>query len=457
MKVLIISCDLRISTPAGAAYIAGAAREAGHIVEVFDGYIAGDLSGELKEKLGRFNPHVVGISITAVTSDILDHQSEFGTKYVDMRPKVKSIVKMVKHHSNSRIVLGGCGFNYYAENWLNYLNLDFGIRGEGEYSFPLFLKRMEEGGDISSVPGAVNKMAGKFHKESRDWIKELDGTAYPAYDLFNTDTYIEQNIPFGLFTKRGCAFKCTFCPHSSLEGSRYRLKSPERVISEIKHVVKTTNSTNINFCDNSFNCPKRHAEAICREIINHSLSIQWVSGAIKPLGITKDFCSLMKASGCGYVGLSIETASEKMLKKMQRGYNVDNIREALDNLSNSDIPFGMSILLGTPGETPETISETFDIVECYPMIQRIWVNIGIYLWTHHQKVLDDARKDGQLQNDRELFDGAYYISPELPENYMIDLIESLQSRKKYSVQVNKPYSSYKKQVNSIDPTHRDDN
>lgn len=60
MKVLIISCDLRISTPAGAAYIAGAARHAGHIVEVFDAYLAGDLSGELQKKLAGFDPEVVG-------------------------------------------------------------------------------------------------------------------------------------------------------------------------------------------------------------------------------------------------------------------------------------------------------------------------------------------------------------------------------------------------------------
>lgn len=48
MKVLIISCDLRISTPAGAAYIAGAAQHAGHIVEVFDAYLADDLSKKIR-------------------------------------------------------------------------------------------------------------------------------------------------------------------------------------------------------------------------------------------------------------------------------------------------------------------------------------------------------------------------------------------------------------------------
>jgi radical SAM superfamily enzyme YgiQ (UPF0313 family) len=449
MKVLIISCDLRISTPAGAAYIAGAARNAGHVVEVFDSYLAEDLSGELLKKLAMFEPDVVGISITAVTSDIPDSESEFRTKYVDQRPKIKRIVETIRQHSSTCIVLGGSGFNYYAENWLNYLNLDYGIRGEGEYAFPLFLERFEQSGDVTSVPGAFFRKDGEFHKVSRERIKDLDETAYPAYDLFDVDAYSQRDIPFALFTKRGCPFGCTFCPHSSLEGTSYRLKSPERVINEIEHIIKTTNFSTINFADNSFNCPKPHAEKICNAIIDNDLDIRWRSGAIKPLSVTKDLCRLMKASGCDYVGLSIETASEKMLKNMHRGYRVDDIKEALHNLSYSGIPFGLSILLGAPGETPETISETFDVIDQFPMVQGVWVGIGLFLWTHHQKVLDQARSDGQLTDDKELFDGAYYISPELPKIYMLDLVESLQNKEKYTLQVNKPYANYKKQVNVI--------
>jgi radical SAM superfamily enzyme YgiQ (UPF0313 family) len=449
MKVLMVSCDLRISTPAGAAYVAGAARDAGHVVEIFDGYLADDLRGELGEKLFEFAPDVVGMSITAVTSDIVDAQSPFGTRYVDMRSDIKSIVEVTRQHSDAFIVLGGCGFNYYAEDWLAYLDLDYGIRGEGEYAFPLCLDELQEGGDLQGIPGSVSRTGETFHKVPRERIEDLDGTAHPAYDLIDWDAYRAEGIPFSLFTKRGCAFGCTFCPHSSIEGKRYRLKSPERVIGEIRRVVDTTGSPNVNFCDNSFNVPRRHAEAICREIVDRQVEVRWRSGAIKPLRMTEEFCGLMKESGCEYAGLSIESASEKMLVNMQRGYGVDDVRKALDCLSDSGIPFGLSILLGAPGETPETIRETFDVVDRYPMMQGMWVNIGIYLWTHHQRVLEAARRDGQLGDDRELFDGAYYISPELPESYMIDLIGSLQAREGCSVQVNKPYSSYQKRVNRV--------
>jgi radical SAM superfamily enzyme YgiQ (UPF0313 family) len=437
-------------SPSGAAYIAGSVRKAGHSVEVFDCYVTENLIEELKKKLSLFKPNVVGLSITIVTTDIRDEESEFNTKYIDMRPRIKGIAETIKQNSEAVIVLGGSGFNYYAKDWLNYLNIDYGIRGEGENAFPLFLEKIEKSEDISGVPGCIYRTSDGLNTMSRDHIKYLDHTAFPAYDLFDINKYNEQNISYALYTKRGCAFRCTFCPHSSLEGTRYRIKSPQRVADEIEHVMKSANSEQINFCDNSFNCPKAHAEAICREIINRRIKVRWKSGAIKPIRITGDFCRLMKESGCDYVGLSIESASEKMLLNMNRGYKTADIREALDSLSDSDIPIGLSLLIGAPGETPETISETLNVVDSYPWIRSIWINIGLFLWTHHQKILDDARRDGQLKDDRQLFDGAYYISPELPKDYMISFIESLKTRNNFTVQVNKPYMEYSKRVNTIE-------
>ena len=363
-------------------------RQAGHEVDIFDAFQERDRAGKLKAKLVDFDPDVVGVSITTVTTDVRDPEApEFGTRYVDLRPRIRQLVDTVKQHSRARIVLGGCGFNYYSTEWLDYLELDYGIRGEGEHSFPLFLDRLEQGGEIADIPGSVLKNRQRTGQTPRDHVRDFDHTAFPAYDLFDQEKYRKLDMPYGLFSKRGCPFQCTFCPHSSLEGTRYRLKAPTRVVDEIEHVMQTTGATVFNFCDNSFNNPKRHAEAICQEIIDRKLDIRWRTGAMKPLAVARDFCELIKASGCESVGLAIETASETMLTNMHRGYKVADIIEALDNLSESGIPFGVSTLLGAPGETPGTIAETFNLLDRYPDRAHTWVTIGIFLWTHHQKVL----------------------------------------------------------------------
>ena len=450
MKVLIITGTFIPMSPGGPAYIAGAVRKAGHEVDVFDSFLAKDLVREWEAKLIAFEPDVVGISITAVTADVRDPGApEFGTRYVDFRPRIKQLVDMVKQHSNARIVPGGSGFNYYAREWLDYLDLDYGIRGESEFSFPLLLERFEQDEEFRDVPGSISREDDGFHKAPRDHVRDFDQAAFPAYDLFDLDEYRNLNLPYALFTKRGCPFRCSFCPHSSLEGTRYRLKSPTRVVDEIEHVMATTGATTFNFCDNSFNNPKHHAEAICREIIDRGLDIRWRTGAMKPLALTGDFCRLTKEAGCKYIGLAVESASEKMLANMHRGYKVADVIQALDSLSQSGIPFGIFTLLGAPGETPETIAETFDVVDRYPKITQTWVTIALFLWTCHQKVLEEASHSGQFKDDRELFDGAYYISPALTEDYMVNLIASLNQRENFLVQVNKPFATYPKQVNIL--------
>ena len=180
------------------------------------------------------------------------------------------------------------------------------------------------------------------------------------------------------------------------------------------------------------------------EIINRKLDITWGTGTIMPLGVTDEVCRLFKDSGCDYLSLSVESASARMLKLMQRDCSVEDIKQALTSLSHSDIPFGVSLMFGMPGETTETISETLDVIEKFQVHQGIWVTFGICLWTSHQKVLEDARTDGQLDGNKELFDGTTYMSPQLPMNYMVELVESLRMKENYTVQVNKMYANHKR-------------
>jgi radical SAM superfamily enzyme YgiQ (UPF0313 family) len=443
MNVLIISANTFPFSPSGPAYVAGAARDAGHTVDMFDCLFAEDPIPELENHITRFNPDVIGISIRTVAGKIVDENAEFWTTPFDARILVKEIVDCIQQISQAHIVLGGPGFNYYGREWLEYLDLEYGLRGEAEFSFPFYLERLEEGGDIHSIPGSVFQKDGRTVKVPRELIEHLDATALPAYDLFDLDKYAEQNISAGIFTKRGCAFRCTFCPYSSLEGTHYRLKTPERVVDEIEHIQQAKNPIVFQFCDNSFNVPKKHAEAICQEIVERNLDIQWNTISLKPLGISDDLCKLFKNSGCTSLGLSIESASETMLKKMHRGYTVEQVKEALTCLSRSEIPFGISLMFGAPGETPETIAETFQVIDRFlPPDSGMFVTIGLNLWTHHQQVLDDARKDGQLNDDNELFNEVNYLSPELPKEYMLHLIYTLKDRENCAIQVNKPYAEY---------------
>ncbi len=315
MKVLIISANFLPASPSGPAYIAGAALEAGHDVEVFEALFAKDLIGELKAHLDKFTPDVVAISIRLVHGFILDENAQYGTRHLDLRINVKEIVECIKQNLDAHIVLGGPGFNYYGPDWLEYLELDYGIRGEADNTFPLYLKTLEAGGDLHIVPGSVYRSNGRIEKSSRALVDDVDTTAMPAYQLFDLENYYQKGISPAITTKRGCAFNCTYCPYASLEGKRYRLKSPQRVVDEIEHIYSIKAPKMVSFCDNNFNVPNRHALAICQEIIDRKLDIAWGTGTVKPLKLTQETLQIFKDSGCGYLSLSVESASETMLEE----------------------------------------------------------------------------------------------------------------------------------------------
>jgi radical SAM superfamily enzyme YgiQ (UPF0313 family) len=438
VKALIISSNTLPAAPTGPVYVAGAVRAAGHEVRIYERLFAVDLEGELTAELEDFQPDVIGVSIRLVFGDERDLDAPLGTRHTDLKPRVKEITNVVRQNSDARIILGGPGFNYYARDWLEYLDLDYGIRGEGEESFPLFLNRLAKGGDIYTVPGCTFRKDGSYHSVLTCPVQDLDDQALPAYDLVDWQLYAAKKITPAIFTKRGCAFSCTYCPYSKLEGKRYRIKSPGRIISEARHILQYTSSSKVMFCDNNFNAPRQHAEAICKRLIAEQANYQWGTGDLRPEGITDDFCRMMEDSGCYYANLSVESASQEMLKSMKRGYTTQQVRKSLDVLSHSNIPFTASLMLGAPGETPETIAETLSLMDDYQIPNGVWVTIGVYMWTDYQDIVVEARRMGTLKDAKELFSGAVYLSPGLPKSYLRELPAMLRTRQNYSVQFNKP-------------------
>jgi hypothetical protein len=63
-------------------------------------------------------------------------------------------------------------------------------------------------------------------------------------------------------------------------------------------------------------------------------------------------------------------------------------------LCRSKVPFGTSLLLGAPGETPDTIAETLSVRSDYDIPLGVWVTVGVYLWTDYQDIVAEARPQG---------------------------------------------------------------
>ena len=440
MNVLIISANSLPMSPVGAAYIAGSALDAGHRVAVFDCLPDQGDEDRFIACLEQFTPDVVGLSIPLVTCDIPENSLQNGFVFTDIRPMLKRLVTIVKQRTDALVVAGGGGFNYFPSDWLFCLDIDYGLVGECESSFPEFLDACTHEKALRRVPGIVIRSGDDVYTRPWQEMKTLDTMPLPAYHLFDTTVYNRLGVPWGMVTKRGCSFGCTYCSSCFANGKDYRIKSCDRILAEILHIKTHTGVADINFCDTSFNCPITHAKNLCRTLTDAEETLQWRSGTFKPLGISREFCRMLKSSGCTFAGLSIETASARLLANMNRGYRKDDIRSALENLAASGIAHGISLVLGGPGETMASIQETFDLVASYPDITAIWVNIGVFGLKRHMQILPPGSKDTRKKTC--LFQDAFYISPELDRDELEDFIDTFGEHKNFLVQINKPWPGY---------------
>jgi len=237
---------------------------------------------------------------------------------------------------------------------LEYLGADFGIVGEGEASFVSLINDLDGKKDLpgSLKPGLIGARPAI--------IKNLDDIAIPDRSGFDNKAYLKWGGMGNVQTKRGCPFKCVYCTYPVIEGKNTRLRNPELVSDEIESILEY-GINNIFFVDNTFNYPVDHAEAICREMISRKLPIKWSCYA-NPGFITPRLIELMIAAGCTGVEFGSDAANQTMLVSLGKNFSVTDLRNASTICRQAGMSFCHSLLLGGPGETMETVHQTFDAV-----------------------------------------------------------------------------------------------
>jgi tRNA A37 methylthiotransferase MiaB len=66
----------------------------------------------------------------------------------------------------------------------------------------------------------------------------------------------------------------------------------------------------------------------------------------------------------GYIGIPIQSGSQRILQLMRRDYSIPDLRSSLGNLKQKceDLKLITHILIGFPGETKEDFNETIDFL-----------------------------------------------------------------------------------------------
>ena len=205
-------------------------------------------------------------------------------------------------------------------------------------------------------------------------IDNLDSVPFPARHLVNWKRY-KRGIYWGkekladavsIISSRGCPFNCVFCGSHVVFGHKVRFRSVENVIAEMRQVVDTMGYRGFNFHDDTFCINRGRVFALCTEFLKlKKFNVVWRCLS-RVDTIDEELLKVMANTGCKEIILGVESGSNKILKNLNKGTTAEQNLKAMRLVKESDIQLKVGIIVGSPGETWETVEETEELLKTYP-------------------------------------------------------------------------------------------
>jgi len=222
---------------------------------------------------------------------------------------------------------------------------------------------------LASIKGLGWRCEGRILvNEDRPFIRNLDDLPIPLHHLLPLDRYLVPMIkgPYTfIVTSRGCPAGCTFCiKHVNYQYS-IRLRSPEKIVQEID-ILYNLGVHHINMYADLFTVSRDQVVDLCRFLIENGPKITWTCNSRVDY-VDREMLALMGKAGCTYIAWGIESGSEAVLKKVHKGYRIEQTLQSLQWARQAGIKNWGYFIIGLPGETVETIHQTMDLSKKLPL------------------------------------------------------------------------------------------
>lgn len=362
MKILMVVYDNEsyISWfPQGLAYLASAARNAGHEVSVYQQDIYHWPDEHLTNFLDNNEFDVVEVSVIG--------------GYYQYRKLIKlsNAINASKNRHKFKYTIGGHGPASDPEFFLRKTHADVVGIGEGEITFVELLDAFQGKRELASVDGIAyfNLENEYIRTKPRELITNIDEIAWPAYDLFDMTYYTLLRLPnispnercIPMLSGRGCIFKCNFCYRLD---KGFRPRGAKSIIEEIEFLKETYNVKYIAFSDELLMSSRERTLELCQAFIDANLNIKWdCNGRLNFADI--DVLQKMKEAGCVFINYGIESLDDETLKIMHKGLTKKMIIKGVENTLKVGISPGLNLIYGNINEPLSAIEDAVDFLLKY--------------------------------------------------------------------------------------------
>jgi len=254
------------------------------------------------------------------------------------------------------VLMGGPHVTYLAEEALEHA--DFVIRGEGEAALTAFSDAWERGRDFSAIPNLSLKVDGAaVHHPMLPMEKDLDAIPYPDLALLKPDPGRRKfTPPIPVQTSRGCPFDCSFCSVTGMFGKKYRFRSTENIIGELRRYDRRGGA--VFFYDDNFAANRERTKELLQAMIREQFKFQWTTQVRADIARDVELVRLMKKAGCHTVYIGFESANPDSLDAMKKKQTVADLVQAVRVLHRHRIHIHGMFVLGFDQDDWKTVKKT---------------------------------------------------------------------------------------------------
>lgn len=253
---------------------------------------------------------------------------------------VNSFIK--ETHPDATRIVGGPHATCVPEDLVDHF--DKVIVGEGERAILIALK--------NKTRKIIRKLP----------IHDLDSLPYPARHLAPIKEYhrrVNGLHSTGIITARGCPHgRCAFC--SNIWGSGVRFRSAKNVIGEVEECIEQYNIRAFSIRDDTFTWRRKRLFEILDGF--KKLDISWRC-LTRVDQVDREILTAMDGAGCVQIVYGLESGNQGILNNLGKGTTIEQNIEAIRITKEAGIKAKAAVIVGSPGETWETVQDTVDMVE----------------------------------------------------------------------------------------------
>lgn len=266
------------------------------------------------------------------------------------------------------IVWGGWHPSLFPEMCAEEPAVTAAVMGQGEETFAEIVDRLAEGQSLDGVFGCA------FTDESDRVVINpprplRDINEFPAfdYDLIPVEQYFHHKgqRQFDYISSQGCRFRCNFCADPAVYERGWYGYSPERMVNEISELWRRYRFTDLNLQDETYFTYEKRTATIAEGFLREGLDFTWTGTMRADQGrrMSDETLALCKQSGLRRVMIGLEAGSQATIDWIQKDIKVEDMWLSAEKLVKHDIGAIINVIVGFPGESPESVAETLRVAK----------------------------------------------------------------------------------------------